>query len=124
MVILSLSLTTCICIIFTTHVSLFMFIYNVHVPVSLSCLAYITLSLPLSTYHNAPITVSLSKFHNHFVYHNATINVTMPQSLSRCLNLCHTISTNTCVLKYIPRNNHPSISFGSSTFTSYTFPKY
>ena len=84
----------------------------------MSFLAYITLSLPLSTYHNhylyhnAPIIVSLSKCHNHCLYHNVFINVTMPQSLSHCINIFHTISICTC-LKYIPRNNHPSISFGS-----------
>ena len=43
--------------------------------------------------------------------------------LSHYLNICHTISTCEC-LKYIPRNNHSSISFGSSTFTSLTFTKH
>ena len=46
----------------------------------------------------------------------------MSQSQSHCLNICHTISTCTW-LKYIPRNNNLLILFGSSTFTSCTFPK-
>ena len=77
--------------------------------------------------HNASFAVSInlylylchynSRCHN--LYLNATIinSVIMPLSMSQCHNQCHTISACTC-LKYIPKNNHPSISFGPSTFTS------
>ena len=63
-----------------------------------------------------------------YLYLNSTItsSITMPLSMSQCHNHCHTVSI--LVTLYQPvhssRNNHPSISFGCSTFKSYTFPKH
>ena len=118
MINVSLSLTTCTRIFVLALVSLSVFLYH--------CLFQ-----HVSLYHYlcqlVTITISITMPQSLYLYListiTATVNVTMSQSLSHYLNICHTISTCTC-LNYIPRNNHPLISFGSSNFTSYTFPKH
>ena len=96
------------------------------VPILLSFFMYHCLFQPISLYHYhcQPVTItifvtmpqSLSLQQCHYQCHNATITITLPQYMSLYINC-------TC-LKYIPRNNHSSISFGSSTFTSYSFSKH
>ena len=81
------------------------------------------LYLYLCPYMSIIVSIPFSTYHNHYLCHNLYLNATiinsviMPLSMSQCHNQCHTISTCT-YLKYIPKNNHPSISFGPSTFTS------